>query len=79
MSFERIYVPAIEERDALNAAANPDTTRELMSSYYADLLRCARIHGVRSIDWRKVNRAILNRWSVSGLNYIKKLAWKRAA
>lgn len=28
------------------------------------------------IDWRKVNAAITDRWSVSGLDYIKNLAWK---
>ncbi len=28
-----------------------------------------------SIDWRKVNAAIIARWSVAGLNRIKSLAW----
>jgi hypothetical protein len=27
------------------------------------------------VDWPKVNRAIIDRWSVSALIYIKKLAW----
>ncbi len=27
------------------------------------------------IDWAKVNRAIIGRWSVSGLEYIKQQAW----
>ena len=27
-------------------------------------------------DWSAVNTAIINRWSVSGLEYIKNLAWK---
>lgn len=27
------------------------------------------------IDWKKVNRAIIERWSVSGLNWIKEQAW----
>lgn len=26
-------------------------------------------------DWKIVNRAIIDRWSVSGLNRIKKVAW----
>lgn len=26
-------------------------------------------------DWKKVNEAIIARWSVSGLNRIKKMAW----
>ena len=28
------------------------------------------------IDIKKINKAIVNRWSLSGLNTIKKLAWK---
>ncbi len=27
------------------------------------------------VDWSRVNRAIMARWSVSGLTYIKELAW----
>ena len=29
-----------------------------------------------SVDWTKVNAAIIERWSKSGLKYIKELAWK---
>ena len=29
-----------------------------------------------SVDWAKVNAAIIERWSKSGLKYIKELAWK---
>ena len=28
------------------------------------------------IDWRKVNEAIIKRWSFFGLEYIKNRAWK---
>ena len=31
------------------------------------------------IDWQKVNRAIIDRWSISGLAHIKKLAWSGKA
>src|SRR5262245_33385515 len=27
------------------------------------------------VDWAKVNKAIIERWSVSGLNWIKAQAW----
>ncbi len=27
-------------------------------------------------DWRKINRAIIERWSRAGLERIKKMAWK---
>ena len=35
--------------------------------------------GIRSgepIDWKVVNAAIVERWSRSGLNHIKTMAWK---
>lgn len=28
------------------------------------------------IEWRKLNEAIVTKWSVSGLKYIKTKAWK---
>ena len=28
------------------------------------------------IDWGKINKAIIERWSFSGLEYIKNKAWK---
>ena len=30
-------------------------------------------------DWREVNRAIIERWSRSALEYIKKMAWSEKA
>ena len=29
-----------------------------------------------TMDWRKINRAIIDRWSLSGLDRVKKMAWK---
>lgn len=34
------------------------------------------IKGSEEIDWPKVNAAILERWSMAGLRYIKERAWK---
>jgi len=31
--------------------------------------------GREKIDWEKINAAIIERWSKSGLQYIKKKAW----
>ncbi len=28
------------------------------------------------IDWPRINKAIIKRWSMSGLRYIKDMAWK---
>jgi hypothetical protein len=30
------------------------------------------------VNWSKVNQAILDRWSLSGLKWIKDFAWKAA-
>jgi hypothetical protein len=34
------------------------------------------IRGSEEIDWPKVNAAIIERWSMAGLTYIKQRAWK---
>jgi hypothetical protein len=34
---------------------------------------------VGQVDWEKLNTYILERWSMSGLKYIKDLAWKKTA
>jgi hypothetical protein len=31
---------------------------------------------VNRVDWPKVNRAIVDRWSMAGLKWIKDFAWK---
>lgn len=31
----------------------------------------------REVDWRRVNEAIVERWSVSALAYVKEGAWRR--
>lgn len=36
---------------------------------------CLALRSSEKTDWKKVNQAIINRWSISGLKYIKKLAW----
>ncbi len=33
----------------------------------------------KTIDWKKVNEAIIARWSKSGLNRIKEMAWSGKA
>lgn len=48
-------------------------TRKDAAAVYADALREWTTDGV---SWPEINGAILARWSVSGLDWIKKLAWK---
>ena len=48
-------------------------TRDMIAVTYADA-----ILSEQPVDWEKVNTNIRRRWSLSGLKYIKKQAWKRA-
>jgi hypothetical protein len=41
---------------------------------YSSLIFASVVLG-NNIDWPKINRAIINRWSTSGLKRIKKMAW----
>ena len=34
-------------------------------------------HQMANIDWKKINKAIIKRWSKSGLLRVKKMAWKQ--
>ncbi len=70
MPWERIYHPEIDTSNALLAATQKETTRDLMAEFYADCLRAGR-----ACDFAAINQAILKRWP-RGLNYIKTRAWK---
>jgi len=55
----------------LKTVANPKAKKFEVAREYAT--------GIRSgepIDWKVVNAAIVERWSRSGLNHIKTMAWK---
>lgn len=62
MSIEGFAVRSVISRGA---------TRDDVARVYAQLL-------AEDIDWEDVNGAILERWSESGLAYIKSEAWKLA-
>ena len=50
-------------------AINKSETREDAIRIYTDLIPMS------SVDWTTVNKIIVEKWSVSGLKYIKKHAW----
>jgi hypothetical protein len=60
----------------LNEIAQPETTRKMIAETYAMSIVSEAENG-EVVDWANVNAAILKRWSRSGLEYIKKQAWKR--
>ncbi|HJR00963.1 MAG TPA: hypothetical protein VKA83_04995 [Methylomirabilota bacterium] len=61
-------------KDVLAAIADPTCTRDDVAVDYAAALLAYGPSG----EWREINEAILARWSMSGLNYIKTQAWKLA-
>jgi len=58
---------------ALMEIANPKMTRDDVALTYAFMLRQGETDRVA-----EVNQAILERWSMAALKYIKTEAWKRA-
>lgn len=59
----------------LREIAMKECKRKSIASTYGLAIHAER-YGEK-VDWKTVNEAIIARWSFSGLNYIKKLAWKR--
>lgn len=58
------------EENILEEIKHSDITRDLIvSSYYW----C--IKSTEPVNWKKINQAIIKKWSRSGLLYIKKKAW----
>ena len=59
---------------------NEIAMKEMHQKQIAQTYRLALESSERdSIDWAKVNNAIIARWSKSGLNRIKELAWSGKA
>ena len=50
----------------------PSLTRDECARFYADVLTGRY---AREVDWGKINRAIIARWSIAGLVYVKRKAW----
>ena len=55
--------------DLIIEAINESKTREEVVEIYTDLIP------MLNIDWATVNKTIAEKWSISGLEYIKKHAW----
>lgn len=55
--------------DLIIEAINKSKTREEVTTIYTDLIPMS------NIDWPTVNKTITEKWSMSGLKYIKKQAW----
>lgn len=60
------------EATLLRDIAEPEATRKYVASTYRLALRSSEFS---TIDWPKVNGAIIKRWSLSALEWIKREAW----
>lgn len=63
------------EGQLLEEIADPAMTRRDVALTYGLALRGSQDR----VDWPKVNRAIVDRWSLSALEWIKAFAWKGPA
>ena len=80
--LERIFIASIEQSNSINASEDTECTRDDMASLYMDCIiadQQAELQGMTRVDWHAVNMAILERWSKSGLLYIKTKAHKKLA
>jgi len=59
------------EKIILDEIANKVFKRNSIALTYALAMMSSE-----KVDWAKINQAIVERWSLSGLEYIKKRAWK---
>lgn len=60
------------EKTLLDEIANPEIKRKDVAQTYRLALQSAERD---TIDWAKVNQAIIQRWSRSALHWIKEQAW----
>lgn len=69
---ERPHVRMVDPQgQLLSEVADERTTRDDVVLTYAFCLRQG------DVDWVMINRAVIERWSLSGLKYIKERAWRR--
>jgi hypothetical protein len=71
--LEQYLVGLKVERRLLKLIANPSMNRRDVAVTYRLAMRDAQ----DCVNWTEVNKAIIVRWSVSGLKWIKEFAWSR--
>ncbi len=68
------FVLAVPEQTILGEIADRRMNQKDVAKTYALILR----DSPNSVDWAKINEAIMNRWSFAGLERIKRMAWSGA-
>ncbi len=66
------YEASLEDH-LYEAIGDPKATRDDVAALYALGLRRSVIE---ESNWAKINQAIIDRWSMSALRYVKEKAWK---
>ena len=64
------------DRELLDRISDRTSRRLDVVSLYAAAIRADVGDGA---DWKAINRAIVARWSLSALNWIKREAWRAVA
>ena len=65
----------LELKDITNTIIHEIEVLRLTQSQVAITYALA-IKSSDKVDWHKINAAIIKRWSMSGLNRVKTMAWK---
>lgn len=74
--MSRLSVALVDvEAQLLREISDPRMKRDDVALTYAFAIRQAQELG-ESIDYARVNGAIMERWSMAALKYIKERAWK---
>ena len=73
---EAVRPPQLREQ-LLDEIRRDGSTRQSIAAIYREgIIYCQRSGNYAAFDWPIVNGAILKRYTPSGLNFIKTLAWK---
>ena len=67
MNFESMIIQMI---------GNHKNKRNYIAQVYQEGIYLSAIDSEK-INWTKINKTIIQRWSILGLKYIKKLAWRQ--
>lgn len=67
------------EINILSVIKDKKKFRNEVAALYAQLIHFEMVNGIVGFKYEVINKAIIERWSVSGLIYIKEKAWKLSA
>lgn len=69
--------PESKTEVTLKVVSNPINYRLNVAMFYSSAI-LSHVFGRETVDWKTINRAIVDRWSPYALEYIKRHAWREA-